>query len=74
MIIFFRLFFIFCLIDLIEDDGVVWEQYPLKTLAENGQLNAYFHEGFWQPMDTLRDKNFLEKMWKNKKVAWKNWK
>jgi len=61
-------------IDLIEDDSVVWEQYPLKTLAEMGQLNAYFHEGFWQPMDTLRDKNQLEKLWSSNNAPWKVWK
>ena len=61
-------------IDLIENDSVVWEQYPLKTLAQKGQLSAYFHEGFWQPMDTLRDKNQLEELWVTNKAPWKVWK
>ena len=50
-------------INLITDDACVWEQYPLKTLADTGQLSAYRHRGFWQPMDTLRDQNFLENLW-----------
>ncbi len=61
-------------IDLIEDDSTVWEQEPLKKLAHLEQLSAYKHEGFWQPMDTLRDKIYLENLWKNGKAPWKVWK
>ena len=49
--------------DYIEGDHTTWEQEPLMTLAEDGQLSAYKHTGFWQPMDTLRDKNLLEELW-----------
>ncbi|MDS3859257.1 glucose-1-phosphate cytidylyltransferase [Thermosynechococcaceae cyanobacterium BACA0444] len=59
--------------DLIEGDATVWEQQPLKTLAEKGQLAAYKHQGFWQPMDTLRDKNHLEDLWQTWKAPWKVW-
>ena len=60
-------------IDLIEDDLTVWEKTPLETLAKNGQLMAYKHKDFWQPMDTLRDKNYLENMWRENKASWKLW-
>lgn len=60
-------------IDLIDDDHTVWEQEPLNTLASNGQLRAFSHEGFWQPMDTLRDKNLLERMWVDGKAPWRLW-
>ncbi len=60
-------------VDLIENDETVWEQGPLKRLAEKGQLSAYKHEGFWQAMDTLREKNFLEDLWKSGKAPWKSW-
>ena len=60
-------------IDFISSDDCVWEQEPLMTLAEQGQLMAYRHEGFWQPMDTLRDKHLLEQLWENKKAPWKVW-
>ena len=52
-------------LEIIEDDNTIWEDKPLKTLAEQGQLNACFHDGFWQPMDTLRDKRKLEDLWEN---------
>ncbi|CAG8998578.1 MAG: Glucose-1-phosphate cytidylyltransferase [Candidatus Celerinatantimonas neptuna] len=61
-------------IDLIEDDQTIWEQQPLNQLAADHQLMAYPHEGFWQPMDTLRDKMQLEKMWKHNQAPWKVWK
>ena len=61
-------------IDRISDDSTVWEQEPLKNLASDGQLMAYKHKGFWQPMDTLRDKNHLENLWDTKKAPWKLWK
>lgn len=60
-------------IDYIADDSVMWEHDPLKKLAHNGQLSAYKHEGFWQPMDTLKDRNYLEKLWKEEKAPWKVW-
>lgn len=60
-------------IDLIEGDKTTWEQKPLQELAESGQLTAYHHEGFWQPMDTLRDKHVLEKMWETGQAPWKSW-
>ena len=60
-------------IDYITDDSTVWEQEPLKKLAHTEQLAAYKHDGFWQPMDTLRDKNYLEGLWQNNKAPWKVW-
>lgn len=60
-------------LDLIEDDSTIWERKPLEHLAHNGQLSAYQHCGFWQPMDTLRDKNKLEELWQNGKAPWKVW-
>jgi glucose-1-phosphate cytidylyltransferase len=61
-------------IDLIEGDGTLWERAPLETLATSNQLEAFIHEGFWQPMDTLRDKQHLEELWSKGKAPWKNWK
>ena len=60
-------------IDLVDGDQCTWEQKPLQNLAERGQLSAYRHEGFWQPMDTLRDKNLLEDLWQSDKAPWKLW-
>ncbi len=60
-------------IDYIENSQTVWEQYPLNKLAEDSQLMAYEHHGFWQPMDTLRDKNLLEKLWDSDEAPWKLW-
>lgn len=60
-------------IDYIEDDSTSWEKAPLETLAKEKQLNAYFHSGFWQPMDTLRDKTYLEELWQSGNVPWKRW-
>jgi glucose-1-phosphate cytidylyltransferase len=60
-------------LDLIEADSTIFEQTPLQTLATNGQLSAFKHNGFWQCMDTLRDKNYLNKMWDDKKAKWKVW-
>jgi glucose-1-phosphate cytidylyltransferase len=57
-------------LDFIEDDDTVWEREPLETLAKMGELSAYRHTGFWQPMDTLRDKNLLEELWKNGEAPW----
>jgi glucose-1-phosphate cytidylyltransferase len=61
-------------IALIEDDTVLWEREPLEKLATEGQLNAYHHRGFWQPMDTLRDKQRLESLWITGEAPWKVWK
>lgn len=58
---------------LIQHDECVWEQKPLQTLAQSNQLLAFKHQGFWQPMDTLRDKNLLEKLWLSDKAPWKIW-
>jgi glucose-1-phosphate cytidylyltransferase len=61
-------------IDLIEDDSTVWEQAPMELLARNGEMSAFEHNGFWQPMDTLRDRNYLEELWSSGKAPWKVWK
>ena len=60
-------------IDLIEDDSTVWEQDPMEKLASQGQMSAFKHDGFWQPMDTLRDKNYLEELWQSHAAPWKVW-
>ena len=60
-------------IDYIDNDHTVWEGEPLERLAQEGQLAAYAHEGFWHPMDTLRDMNQLEAMWSSGKAPWKVW-
>lgn len=60
-------------IGYIEGDDSSWEGAPLEHLAESGQLVAFEHNGFWQPMDTLRDKNHLEDLWKSGKAPWKLW-
>ena len=61
-------------IDYIADETTVWEASPMENLAENGELSAYFHHGFWQPMDTLREKKYLEDLWKSDKAPWRIWK
>jgi len=58
----------------IEDDSTIWEQAPLQRLAQEGELMAFEHSGFWQPMDTLRDKTHLEELWSSDKAPWKTWK
>lgn len=60
-------------IDYIEDDATVWERQPLERLAHDGQLSAFTHDGFWQPMDTLRDKMYLEDLWRRGEAPWKVW-
>lgn len=60
-------------IDYIEDDSTIWERGPMERLAKEGQLNAFYHDGFWQPMDTLRDKQHLESLWQSGKAPWKAW-
>ncbi len=61
-------------IDLISGDSCTWEDQPLKTLANTNELSAYLHNGFWQPMDMLKDKKFLEKLWESNNAPWKCWK
>jgi len=60
-------------LDYIESDSTILEKEPLETLAKQDQLIAYKHKGFWQPMDTLRDKNYLEELWASKQAPWKIW-
>jgi len=60
-------------IDYIDSDRTIWEREPLERLAEEGQLAAYTHHGFWQPMDTLRDKIHLEELWASGKAPWRQW-
>ncbi len=60
-------------IDRIEDDQTIWEQEPLNSLAKDNQLNGYKHRGFWRPMDTLRDKIYIEDLWNSKRAPWKIW-
>ena len=60
-------------IDLIKDDETLWEKEPLEKLSKNKQLKAFKHDGFWQPMDTLREKNYLEELWLSGKAPWKVW-
>jgi glucose-1-phosphate cytidylyltransferase len=57
----------------IEGDATVWEQDPLRTLARQGQLAPYLHEGFWQAMDTLRDRHILEQLWNSGEAPWRVW-
>ena len=60
-------------LDYIEGDATLWEKEPLERLAHDGQLAAYRHHGFWQPMDTLRDKRILEELWEGGAAPWKRW-
>ena len=57
----------------IDGDATSWEQEPLTGLARDGQLMAFNHDGFWQPMDTLREKNLLEELWQSGRAPWKCW-
>ena len=59
--------------DYMQDDRTILEREPLETLAKEHKLTAFKHDGFWHPMDTLRDKNRLEKLWSSEKAPWKNW-
>jgi glucose-1-phosphate cytidylyltransferase len=61
-------------IDLIDGDETSWEAQPLTKLASNGEMMAFEHHGFWQPMDTLRDKTYLEQLWDSGRAPWKIWK
>jgi len=60
-------------LDRIAGDATVWEREPMESLARDGQISAFHHNGFWQPMDTLRDKNQLEDLWASGKAPWKVW-
>ena len=60
-------------LDYIEDDMTIWERAPVERLAAEGNLAAFRHEGFWHPMDILRDKLYLEKLWKSDQAPWKVW-
>ncbi|HUZ05784.1 MAG TPA: glucose-1-phosphate cytidylyltransferase [Acidobacteriaceae bacterium] len=57
----------------LKDDTTIWEQQPLETLAREGQVSAYQHSGFWQPMDTMHDRNLLEELWASGSAPWKVW-
>jgi len=59
--------------DYIDGDDTLLEQEPMRNLARDGELQAFFHHGFWQPMDTLREKNILEELWTSGAAPWKNW-
>ncbi|CAM5789195.1 Glucose-1-phosphate cytidylyltransferase [Castellaniella caeni] len=59
--------------ELIDGDDCIWERSPLEALAAQGQLAAYQHNGFWQPMDTLRDRTYLEHLWESGQAPWKVW-
>lgn len=60
-------------IGYIENDATIWERTPLERLAAEGELKAFQHEGFWQPMDTLRDKQYLDEQWESGNAKWKLW-
>ena len=60
-------------LEYLDGDATVWEQQPLQRLAAEGELMAYAHNGFWQPMDTLRDKHLLEELWTSGQAPWKKW-
>src|SRR5277367_3553388 len=60
-------------LDRIDGADTMWEQQPLESIAAEGNLAAYFHRGFWQPMDTLRDKHYLEDLWTSEHAPWKTW-
>jgi glucose-1-phosphate cytidylyltransferase len=59
--------------DLIEGDSIIWEREPMEKLAEKREIEAFTHDGFWRPMDTLRDKNYLEDLFESNKAPWKTW-
>ena len=59
--------------DLIDGDDTTWEKEPMSNLARTGEIQAYLHNGFWQAMDTLREKNYLEELWLSGKAPWKVW-
>ena len=57
----------------IEGEQTMWEKEPLMAIAQSGELCAYEHDGFWQPMDTLRDQNLLESLWQSGQAPWRSW-
>ncbi len=57
----------------LKGDSTIWEREPMETIAKDGQMQAFTHKGFWQPMDTLRDKNHLEELWSANKAPWRTW-
>ena len=59
--------------DYLQDDSTVFEKTPLETLAKEQKLTAFKHNGFWYPMDTIRDKKHLENLWSSNKATWKTW-
>lgn len=61
------------ILDYLDDDQTIWEQEPLRKLSEERELMAFHHDGFWQPMDTLRDKLYLEELWLSENAPWKIW-
>lgn len=61
------------ILNYIADDTTIWERSPLEQLAAEGELKAFNHDGFWQPMDTLRDQEYLEGLWRSNKAEWKLW-
>lgn len=60
-------------IDYIDDDDTIWEREPMENLAKDGQMSALVHKGFWHPMDTLRDKEYLDELWRSGEAPWKKW-
>lgn len=60
-------------LEMVEGDATLWERQPLESLAAQRHLQSFFHKGFWQPMDTLRDKNHLEELWASGNAPWKSW-
>jgi len=60
-------------LDYIEGDNISWESDPMLKLAQENQMNVHLHRGFWQPMDTLRERNLLEDLWRSGKAPWKIW-
>ncbi|PCI37847.1 MAG: glucose-1-phosphate cytidylyltransferase [Thiotrichales bacterium] len=60
-------------LDYVKGDASIWEQEPMHNLAQDKKMNVYFHKGFWQPMDTLREKTLLETLWQEQRAPWKVW-
>ena len=60
-------------LEYIKDDYTIWEQEPLKNLSKQNQLSSFKHKGFWHPMDTIRDKEYLEEEWRKPNCPWKKW-
>lgn len=60
-------------LEFVDHDQIIWEREPMSRLAEEGQLTSFIHDGFWQPMDTLREKGYLEELWQSGEAPWKVW-